>query len=469
MLRLAGIGAALLAALVGLAAWSAAGGQALEARRLEAESSLSRAERVLERSMRVEAQDTEATALGWARDEELVRALALADAQERQRAVFGRIERKAAALASEAVLRPDLVMLVDAAGKLVARNLDPLASGDDLRAREKTVGGALEGRMLADLWLVSHRLMRMGLAPVRDKGKVLGAVIIGFAVAAEHADAARELLGVDGIAYLVDGQVVATSIRKGRDEGLGATIVEALTPEARRGPMPRPVAAPELTLGGEAHRARLVPLPFGEAHAARALLLANATAAAVPLATVQGLLLGVGGAGALLAMLAALGTAAYFRRALASLEAEVDRVAGGELEAAVDAPVPVLEGLASGIEGLRQRLRGTSRGDDDAWETLVLFGEDEAVAPPLSGDAELERIGAEPEATYLQRTFDEFIAARAAVGAPFEGITPAAFAEKLREKERVLKERYGGTRIRFLVERRGEQVVLRPVMLGQAA
>ena len=465
MLRLAGIGSALAATLAGLVAWSVAGGQALEASRLEADSSLSRAERVLDRSMRVEAQETEAAVLGWARDDELVRALALGDAQERQRAAFSRIERRVASLVTEGAPRPDLVMLVDAAGKLVARNLDPLAAGDDLRARDKTVGGALEGRMVADLWLVSHRMMRMGLAPVRDKSKVLGAAIIGFAVATEHAEAARELLGVEGIAYLVDGQVVATSIRRVRDDALGTTIGEALTPEMRRGPLARPVAAPELTIGGEAHRARLVPLPYGEAHAARALLLSNATAAAVPLATVQGLLLGLGGAGALLAILAALGTAAYFRRALASLEAAVDRVAGGELDEAVDAPAPVLEGLAGGIESLRQRLRGPSKGDDEAWDTLLLFGEAPAVKQPLSGDAELERIGAEPEALYLQRTFDEFVAARAAVGAPFEGITPAAFAEKLREKERALRERYGGTRIRFLVERRGAQVVLRPVML----
>ncbi len=463
MLRLAGFGAALLAVLAGLAAWSAARNQALEARRAEAETGIVRAERVLERSARVEAQESEASALAWARDEELARALGMLDAAERQRGAFARIEHRSATLAKEGTPRPDLVMLVDAQGKLIARNLDPMAAGDDLRARERAVGVALEGRVVADLWLVSHRMMRVGLAPMRDKGRVVGAMVVGFAAAAEHAGSTRDLLGVDGLAYLVDGQVVATSVGQGRDEGLGAALAEALPQQVRRGPLARSVALQEIAFRGEGYRARIAPLPFGEAHGARAVLLANATATALPLPTAGGLLLAVSGAGALLAILGALGTAAYFRRSLADLEAQVDRVATGELDAPIEATSAVLEPLASGIEGLRVRLRGPARGDDDAWATL---GEDEVLAAPLAEAAELERIGAEAEEAYLQRTFDEFVAARAAVGAPFEGITPDAFAEKLKEKERALRDRYGATRIRFLVERRGEQVVLRPVMLG---
>jgi hypothetical protein len=82
--------------------------------------------------------------------------------------------------------------------------------------------------------------------------------------------------------------------------------------------------------------------------------------------------------------------------------------------------------------------------------------DDPAVAGPLAAEA---------EADYYARIYKEYVAAKQAVGENVANIPQDRFTQRLKGNEDALVKKHGCRLVRFKVERRDNQVVLRPVLI----
>jgi hypothetical protein len=74
-------------------------------------------------------------------------------------------------------------------------------------------------------------------------------------------------------------------------------------------------------------------------------------------------------------------------------------------------------------------------------------------------------LSAEPEETYYGRIYTEYVAAKQAIGENVSNITKDRFIERLKGNEKSLAEKHGCRMVRFQVQTRGTQVILRPVII----
>jgi hypothetical protein len=132
-----------------------------------------------------------------------------------------------------------------------------------------------------------------------------------------------------------------------------------------------------------------------------------------------------------------------------------------------------LDGLASNLNGMLARLLGRPEPGANGLEgvpgTSARVMHDEGDGQPartsarMSSDADVVARAQEPEADYYRRTFEEYVAARRAVGENVEGASFESFSAKLRLSEASLKQKYGCKAVRFRVQTRDKQVSLKPV------
>ena len=82
--------------------------------------------------------------------------------------------------------------------------------------------------------------------------------------------------------------------------------------------------------------------------------------------------------------------------------------------------------------------------------------DDPSVAGPLK---------AESDEAYGARIYQEYTAAKQAAGEDVSGIPQERFLKRLEGNGKALAQKHGCAAVRFIVEVRGAQVVLRPVLL----
>jgi hypothetical protein len=71
----------------------------------------------------------------------------------------------------------------------------------------------------------------------------------------------------------------------------------------------------------------------------------------------------------------------------------------------------------------------------------------------------------EPEDQYLERVYKEYVAAKQSIGEDVSNIPQERFAQRLKGNAQALTNKHGCRDVRFQVETRGNQVVLRPVLI----
>jgi hypothetical protein len=82
----------------------------------------------------------------------------------------------------------------------------------------------------------------------------------------------------------------------------------------------------------------------------------------------------------------------------------------------------------------------------------------------MSGDVADPALRDEPAESYYRRIFDEYISAKRSLDDPTEGITLAAFVERIQASEREMQDKHGKP-VRYKIEVRGREVVLLAVPL----
>ena len=92
---------------------------------------------------------------------------------------------------------PNVLVVTDAKGKVVARLHDPTSSGDSISDRPMVVSALAESAFTSGNEIGRAGLGIYALAPVVDRGKTVGLVVSGITLANAYFDAFKKMLGVE--------------------------------------------------------------------------------------------------------------------------------------------------------------------------------------------------------------------------------------------------------------------------------
>ena len=414
-----------------------------------------------------------------AREDEFGTVFQKAAGDEQRQAAFVAVSARSARLENEGH-KPDLVAVVGANGHVVARDLNINAMyDDDLKARYPSVGKALDGVANKDVWNFDGHLYRVGAAPIRSRaGAVAGALIVGFVASGMEAAADRDKLGTD-VAFFLDGKIRASSFSKSGGESAeevdlskelfdGAHMADA----AAAGQMTKPTV---VKITGDDFLAAAGPLPGNLTRGKSGfVVLTSLTAAHANIGSVSMLVAVLGLVALLVAVGAAVLTALRFLSPLDKIESGVAEVINGNRDYSFDTPSKDFEGLANALNVMLARLLGrpdpsddelgsSDTGDDSGQQQR--WGGELTVDPSATGphtSPEVLALAEEPEATYLRRVYDEYVAARLQTGEGAEGLSFDGFAQKLQQNELGLRKKYNARLVRFKVVVKNGQTTLKP-------
>ena len=392
---------------------------------------------------------------------------------------------------------PDIVVIVDDRGKAIARNgARNVMFGVDLSTQLPALQAALrDGIPRHDAWMepAENKLMQAAVAPIRgDSGAVLGALVVGYdfsnGVAARH----ERMVGRD-VGFVIEGKVYSSSLA-----GSGVRDLQA----ALFGPQ---AAATRAVLAGQIHASQpfraaldgsdysgvtgLVPL--APSHPVGFVVLGNRTEQLAAAGVVQ-IILMLTVLGAVLVVLYGFMIGSAILRPIEQIEEGVLAVINGQTDLRLETASAELGGLAFRINQLINVLTGTEeRAEDEQGRPITLppasgagwkdaaFGDGAAAGgaagasggagagadDPIDDPALSARLAAEDEAAYKSRVYKEYAAAKQAAGESVASISEERFHQRLDGRGTALVQKHGCRLVRFQVETRGDQVLLRPVLI----
>lgn len=426
-------------------------------------------------------------------------ALGAIDVESKRRRAFAAVESVSEWFRDPARGRggaPDIVAITDETGKVVARSTDiNRMFGQSLVQALPPLAQALrDGTPRHDVWLKTdeNKLLQTGVAPIRsDQGAILGALIVGYDLSNGLAQAESRVLGRD-VAFVVEGNVYSSSLPGTVVAPLKAHLFGPLQADTQaalnEGAASRPWSA---SLGTGDYVGVVSGLPMASATKVAFVVLENRSERlALVSATNVILILLVLGVIAVLVYGFIIGTS--FLRPMEQIEEDVLAVINGRTDRRIDIKSSEFGGLAYRINQLINVFTGVAEEDDDgrvshpgppggSWDASLGEGTPgqgaaaaaAAVAATGGGAASdvvddpevAAKLAAEPEDAYYTRIYQEYVAAKQAVGEDVSNIPQERFIQRLKGNESSLAQKHGSRAVRFLVQTRGNQVVLRPVLI----
>jgi hypothetical protein len=406
------------------------------------------------------------------------------DEHGRRQAAFDECEAINARLAAQRMA--DIVAVVDAQGKVVARNLNADALyGEDVRTIFPPVDAALKGTASHGVVSLSGRMTQLAAAPVmKADGKLLGVLLVGYGVSVRDAEAKHDQLGAH-VGYLFKGQVQASSFTEGggpnakedgsKRDALSAALFQQGDKPGAAALAKGSASAPfHVTLDGQDYLAIAAPL-YPKDHSAGFVVLQSRSDAAVGETGAKVILFG------LLAILVALGatvmTANRFIKPLDKIELGVAEIINGNIDYTFRPVGPDFEGLSNSLNVMLARLLGREEPNEDdvdddeggqRWQSdqVVIdeVGASELVSSgTAAADPAMAALASENEGSYYPRLYTEYLAALRAANQPSKGLSVQLFTAKLRLVEGGLKQRWKCKQVRFRLVQRGSEIVLHPV------
>jgi hypothetical protein len=458
-----------------------------EAATREVEDQVSRAQRLHSELSRLEALDFTNLVATLSRRAGLAAVFDRSEETARRQAAFEECEAINGKLAAQR--KADIVAIVDAQGKVIARDLNVNAMfGEDVRKQFPAIEAAMKGAAAQSVASLSNRMTEVAAAPVsKPDGKLLGVLVIGYAVTARDAQARRDQLGAD-VGYFYDGKVQTSSFTEGtgpdakEDGNKTHALYTALYTQAG-GPAPgkealeksTPTEPFRVSLDGQDYLGIAAPLHAKDK--ASGFVVLQSLSRAETMASEAGGKMFVFG---LLAILVALGvavmTANRFIKPLDKIELGVAEIINGNIDYTFKPVGPDFEGLSNSLNVMLARLLGREEPNEDAvdeeeneaqrWASDHMVVEDlpaGALASSPSNDPAVMSLAAENEGAYIPRLFNEYTAALKAAGKPTKGLSVQMFTAKLRLMEGGLKQKWKCKQVRFRVQSSGGEVTLRPV------
>lgn len=378
---------------------------------------------------------------------------------------------------------PDLVTITDETGRVVARN------GDINRNRNFALGQALPSLRVAletgtaqvDVWTKAdeQKVMQTAMAPIRnDQNVIVGALVVAYDISNGFAQREASVLGRD-VAFLVAGQVYSSSLETDRSAALrtflfgGAGNAAATAALADNGGDPQPW---EVTLGGDMYIGVAGHLSNSTATPAAFVILGNRTAA-MDKVSVTNIILILMALFAVLVVVYGFVVGGALEKPIEEIEEGVLAVINGRHDLRLDIESAELGGLAYRINQLLNVFTGVQETSEDTAGDGADWS-DKAFADPVGGGgggggsadavddpAMAAQLAAEPEASYYARVYREYVAAKQANGENVSNIPQDKFIQRLKGNEEALVKKHTCKMVRFKVETRGSQVILRPVII----
>jgi hypothetical protein len=453
----------------------------------EVESEVARGQRMHQSIARLESLDFANLVAGLSHRAAVVAVFDKADETGRRQAAFEQCEALNAFLQQGGSRKADIVVLIDSAGKVVARDLNVNAMyGEDMRSKYPAVALALRGEATKDVWTFGGRMTRVAVAPViHPDGSTKGALLVGYVVDARDAQLKRDLLGAD-VGYFHDGKMATSSFVS---EGAGDSAKE----DGNKTQALNTVLFQSAEKWGQSALDKNAPSPLfhlsldGRDYAAMAApLQGNAfskTSGVVVLKSVSDLidpvndtgfkLLAFGVLAIIVAIAASVMTALRFIKPLDKIELGVAEIINGNIDYMFKPVGQDFEGLSNALNVMLARLLGREEpneeeGEDEAdeankWRSDQMLVEEASAAAQAGNDPDAAALGQEAEPIYFARIFNEYVAALKSQSKPTKGISVQAFTAKLRLIEGGLRQKWKCRAVRFRVNAHGETVTLKPV------
>jgi hypothetical protein len=385
---------------------------------------------------------------------------------------------------------PDIVVIVDEAGKAIARNgARNVMFGQQLSTQIPALAQTLrDGLPRHDVWTEQQekKLLQTAIAPIRSEaGTVLGALVVGYDLSNGVARREGQMLDRD-IAFLVEGKVYSSSLDGTAVRDLrgflfgpqGQTTRGVLGGQSRESPQWRASFADEEYTGITAR------LPLAPSQPVAFAVLGNRTEQLKSVAVANVILI--------LTVLGVVLVVAYgfvmgntIMQPIEEIEEGVLAVINGRTDLRLEVHSPELGGLAFRINQLLNVFTGTAEQSEDEegrisgppsaadWKDAAFADAAGPAAPsaavnpdePIEDPALAARLASEDEPGYARRLYTEYVAAKQAIGENVSNIPQDRFMQRLSGRAAALAQKHGCRLVRFHVETRNDQVVLRPVLI----
>jgi hypothetical protein len=415
---------------------------------------------------------------------------ALEDDARRTRA-FESVERMSSWFGdpSRRGLPPDLIIITDETGKVIARNADRNRMfGTMLAAQLPALAQATQqGTAATSAWNKEDegKYLLTSAAPIRsESGTILGGLVVAYDISNAVAKREAELLGGD-VAFVVDDKVYSSSLEAGQANELKDFLFsEAQAGATRQALSGGADSAPwQATIGGNSYIGITTNLPgTGDVHVA-AVVMRNRTAAVAPVAATN-LILALTAVVALLVIAYGFGIGTSIIRPIEQVEEALLAIVNGRTDLRIDIEAGELGGLVYRINQLLNVFTGVQETSEDdqgrvssppdqaAWKDQAFSeasgggggGGSSGSGEPIDDPALAAKLEAEPEDAYLARVYKEYVAAMQAAGSSV-AIPQEKFGQRLKGNAAALAQKHGCRMVRFQVETRGAQVILSPVLI----
>jgi len=264
---------------------------------------------------------------------------------------------------------PDLVVITDETGRVIARNADRNRMFDaQLSDALPALRTALQGNAVHDVWrfVADGKVLQTGIAPIRnDRGTLLGALVVGYDISNGVARSEAQVLGRD-VAFLTSDKVYSSSLPGPAAEALKAYLFGAARAQtmAALGANRTPSQTWVTKLGDSEYVGVTAPLPHSTTENAGYVVLANRTEALQTASAVNVILL--------LTLLFAVAVVGYgmvigtsFLRPIEQIEEGVLAVINGRTDLRLDIESTELGGLAYRINQLLNVFTGVTEGEQE--------------------------------------------------------------------------------------------------------
>ncbi len=453
---------------------------------------------LVDRSLRLTALDFVALVKQRATDADVVGVFGALDEQGRRTRAFDAAERSASWFADPARGfrgTPDIVVITDDAGKVLARNADRNRMyGNRLDTALPSVRAAMkDGGAHHDVWKKDDegKLLELAVSAIRGENGIVGTLVVGFDLSNGVARTEGQRLGGRDVAFLVGDKVYSSSF----SETVAKQLRGYLFGDAKastEGAMGGRVSAPWEAKFVDSDLVGVVaPLPFAPSAKVAYAVMVDRTRISSTASDVTTTIL-------ILTLVSSLVVLGYgfmvgnsIVKPIEQIEEGVLAAINGNTDVRLDTTNPDLGGLAYRINQLLNVFTGVSEGDseDDQgrvsnvrqqdWKDSAFTDAGQASAAgggfstgatsaganePIDDPALAQRLGAEPEEAYYHRVFQEYVAAKKAIGENIN-IPEDRFTQRLRGNEQALIKKHGVQGVRFVVQKSGSQVNLQPVLI----
>lgn len=384
---------------------------------------------------------------------------------------------------------PDIVVVTDDSGKVLARNGDRNRMyGMKLDAALPAVRAALQdGEARHDVWPKEDegKLLEVGVAPIRTGGgQIVGALAVGYDLDNGLAQSEGKRLGGREVAFVAGEKVYSSSATEQVSKELRAFLFgpgKAATEAAKAGQVSPPWVA---TFGKDEFAGVLAPLPGSPSAPVAYAVLNNRSQAAGAVNDATKIILAL----TLVFSLVVIGYGFMLGnsivRPIEEIEEGVLAVINGNTDLRLETSNPELGGLAYRINQLLNVLTGVSETPDEDeqgrvaavrqqdWKDSAFSdgqpaasgGAASSASEPVDDPALAAKLSAEADDAYYRRVFAEYVSAKQSVGETIN-IPEERFTQRLKGNEQALAKKHGARAVRFVVQKSGGQVNLQPVLI----